>query len=62
MLALATFMVAMATSGAAQAQNAEAAGAVVVTGTHFARANTAAAQMKAIRIARAHGRKVVFNP
>ncbi len=37
------------------------AAAVVVTGTHFSRANTAAAQMKAIRIARAHGRKVVFD-
>ena len=37
------------------------AGAVVVTGTHFSRANTAAAQMKAIRIAKAHGRKVVFD-
>jgi 5-dehydro-2-deoxygluconokinase len=37
------------------------AGAVVVTGTHFARANTAAAQHKAIRIARQHGRKVVFD-
>ncbi len=37
------------------------AGAVVVTGTHFSRANTAAAQMKAIGIARSHGRKVVFD-
>ncbi|HEY8382224.1 MAG TPA: 5-dehydro-2-deoxygluconokinase [Microvirga sp.] len=37
------------------------AGAVVVTGTHFAQAHSAAAQMKAIRIARAHGRKVVFD-
>src|SRR5215208_4469979 len=37
------------------------AGAVVVTGTHFSKPNTAAAQMKAIRIAKAHGRKVVFD-
>ncbi len=37
------------------------AGAIVVTGTHFARANTAAAQRKAIRIAKQHGRKVVFD-
>jgi len=37
------------------------AGAVVVTGTHFSRQNTAAAQRKAIRIAKAHGRKVVFD-
>jgi 5-dehydro-2-deoxygluconokinase len=37
------------------------AASVVVTGTHFSRENTAAAQMKAIRIARAHGRKVVFD-
>ncbi len=37
------------------------AGAVVVTGTHFSRANTAAAQKKAIRIAKANGRKVVFD-
>ena len=37
------------------------AGAIVVTGTHFSRANTAAAQRKAIRIAKAHGRKVVFD-
>jgi 5-dehydro-2-deoxygluconokinase len=37
------------------------AGAVVVTGTHFSRENTAAAQRKAIRIAKAHGRKVVFD-
>ncbi|HEV2559381.1 MAG TPA: 5-dehydro-2-deoxygluconokinase [Microvirga sp.] len=36
-------------------------GAVVVTGTHFARPNTASAQRKAIRIAKAHGRKVVFD-
>jgi 5-dehydro-2-deoxygluconokinase len=37
------------------------AGAIVVTGTHFSRSNTAAAQMKAIRIAWAHGRKVVLD-
>jgi 5-dehydro-2-deoxygluconokinase len=35
--------------------------AIVVTGTHFSRANTAAAQMKAIRIARAAGRRVAFD-
>jgi 5-dehydro-2-deoxygluconokinase len=35
--------------------------AVVVTGTHFSGPNTAAAQMKAIRVAREHGRKVVFD-
>ncbi len=39
----------------------ESAGAIVVTGTHFARANTAAAQLKAMRIARAAGRKIVFD-
>ncbi len=37
------------------------AGAVVVTGTHFSRPNAEAAQKKAIRIAKAHGRKVVFD-
>ncbi|MCB8879902.1 5-dehydro-2-deoxygluconokinase [Acidisoma cellulosilytica] len=37
------------------------AGAVVVTGTHFATASTAAAQSKAIRIAKAHGRRVIFD-
>jgi 5-dehydro-2-deoxygluconokinase len=37
------------------------ASAIVVTGTHFSRANTAAAQKKAIAIARAHGRRVVFD-
>ncbi len=37
------------------------AAAIVVTGTHFSRENTAAAQMKAIRIAKAQGRKVVFD-
>jgi len=37
------------------------AACIVVTGTHFARPNTAAAQRKAVRIARAHGRRVVFD-
>jgi 5-dehydro-2-deoxygluconokinase len=37
------------------------AGAVVVTGTHFARETTAAAQFKAMRIAKAHGRRVIFD-
>ncbi len=35
--------------------------AIVVTGTHFSRENTEAAQRKAIRIAKANGRKVVFD-
>jgi 5-dehydro-2-deoxygluconokinase len=35
--------------------------AIVVTGTHFSRESTAAAQKKAIRIAKANGRKVVFD-
>ena len=35
--------------------------AIVVTGTHFSRANSDAAQRKAIRIAKANGRKVVFD-
>jgi 5-dehydro-2-deoxygluconokinase len=35
--------------------------AIVVTGTHFAHANTAAAQLKAIHIAGASGRKVAFD-
>jgi 5-dehydro-2-deoxygluconokinase len=35
--------------------------AIVVTGTHFARAGTAAAQKKAMALARKHGRKVVFD-
>ena len=39
----------------------KARGAIVVTGTHFARATTAAAQLKAMRIARAAGRKIVFD-
>ncbi|HEY7644557.1 MAG TPA: PfkB family carbohydrate kinase, partial [Hyphomicrobiales bacterium] len=34
---------------------------VLVTGTHFSKPNTEAAQMKAIRIAREHGRKVIFD-
>jgi 5-dehydro-2-deoxygluconokinase len=37
------------------------AGAVVVTGTHFARETTAAAQFKAMHIAKAHGRRVIFD-
>lgn len=37
------------------------ASAVCVTGTHFSAANTAAAQHKAIRLAKALGRKVVFD-
>ena len=35
--------------------------AVLVTGTHFAKPNTDAAQRKAMRIAAKHGRKVVFD-
>jgi 5-dehydro-2-deoxygluconokinase len=35
--------------------------AVLVTGTHFSKANTDAAQRKAMRIARAAGRKVVID-
>ena len=35
--------------------------AIVVTGTHFSRPNNAAAQMKAISFAKAHGRKVAFD-
>ena len=37
------------------------AAAIVVTGTHFARANSAAAQKKAIALAKKHGRKIVFD-
>jgi 5-dehydro-2-deoxygluconokinase len=37
------------------------AAAIVVTGTHFAQPGTAAAQHKAIRFARAHGRRVIFD-
>ena len=39
----------------------ESAKAVLVTGTHFARAHSAAAQSKAIRIARSAGRRVVLD-
>ncbi|MBD0413555.1 bifunctional 5-dehydro-2-deoxygluconokinase/5-dehydro-2-deoxyphosphogluconate aldolase [Oryzicola mucosus] len=35
--------------------------AIVVTGTHFSRPNSDATQRKAIRIAKANGRKVVFD-
>jgi len=35
--------------------------AIVVTGTHFSRENSAAAQRKAIRIAKQNGSKVVFD-
>ena len=35
--------------------------AIVVTGTHFAKANTAAAQNLAVKYARKHGRKVAFD-
>jgi 5-dehydro-2-deoxygluconokinase len=37
------------------------AGAIVVTGTHFSRPNTDAAQRKAIRIAKSLGRKVIID-
>jgi 5-dehydro-2-deoxygluconokinase len=37
------------------------AASIVVTGTHFSRANSDAAQRKAISIAKASGRKVVFD-
>jgi 5-dehydro-2-deoxygluconokinase len=37
------------------------ASAIVVTGTHLAKPNTDAAQRKAIRIAKSHGRRVVFD-
>jgi 5-dehydro-2-deoxygluconokinase len=37
------------------------AAAVVVTGTHFAQPGTAAAQHKAIRLAKKHGRRVIFD-
>ena len=37
------------------------AASIVVTGTHFSRPNSDAAQRKAIRIAKANGRKVVFD-
>ena len=35
--------------------------AIVVTGTHFAKANSAAAQTLAMRHAKRHGRKVIFD-
>ncbi|MHA6731173.1 bifunctional 5-dehydro-2-deoxygluconokinase/5-dehydro-2-deoxyphosphogluconate aldolase [Devosia sp. A369] len=35
--------------------------AIVVTGTHFSRPNSEAAQKKAIRLAKAHGGRVVFD-
>jgi 5-dehydro-2-deoxygluconokinase len=35
--------------------------AVLVSGTHFSKPNTEAAQRKAIRIAKAHGGKVIFD-
>ncbi|MFJ6322474.1 MULTISPECIES: 5-dehydro-2-deoxygluconokinase [unclassified Rhizobium] len=35
--------------------------AVLVSGTHFSKPNTEAAQRKAIRIAKANGRKVIFD-
>jgi 5-dehydro-2-deoxygluconokinase len=38
-----------------------AARSIVVTGTHFARPGTAAAQNRAIALARKHGRKVIFD-
>jgi 5-dehydro-2-deoxygluconokinase len=37
------------------------AAAIVVTGTHFARENSAAAQRKAMRVAKAAGRRVIFD-
>ncbi|HYD04373.1 MAG TPA: 5-dehydro-2-deoxygluconokinase [Reyranella sp.] len=37
------------------------AGAICVTGTHFSAPGPAAAQRKAIRLAKQHGRKVVFD-
>ncbi len=37
------------------------AAAIVVTGTHFARHDCAEAQKKAMRIAKQHGRKIVFD-
>ena len=39
----------------------ESARAVLVSGTHFARAHNAAAQLKAMKIARAAGRRIVFD-
>jgi len=37
------------------------AASIVVTGTHFSKPNTDAAQRKAMRIAKANGRKVIFD-
>ncbi len=37
------------------------ASAIVVTGTHFAKQNSAAAQKLAMRVAKRHGRKIVFD-
>src|SRR5438105_6619718 len=37
------------------------AGAILVTGTHFAKANTSAAQRKAIRIAKENKRKIILD-
>ncbi|NTJ63744.1 5-dehydro-2-deoxygluconokinase [Agrobacterium rhizogenes] len=39
----------------------KSSGAVLVSGTHFSKPNTEAAQRKAIRIAKANGRKVIFD-
>ncbi len=39
----------------------QSARAILVSGTHFARANAAAAQLKAMRLARAAGRRIVFD-
>src|SRR5271166_4587880 len=39
----------------------QSARAILVSGTHFARANAAAAQHKAMRLARAAGRRIVFD-
>ena len=39
----------------------KSSGAVLVSGTHFSKPNTEAAQRKAIRIAKANGRKVLFD-
>ncbi|MBN8951079.1 MULTISPECIES: 5-dehydro-2-deoxygluconokinase [unclassified Rhizobium] len=39
----------------------KSSGAVLVSGTHFSKPNTEAAQRKAIRIARANGRRVIFD-
>lgn len=39
----------------------KSAGAVLISGTHFSTPNAEAAQLKAVRIAKASGRKVVFD-